>query len=106
MGKQNRDGTATTDSTGGRARFGLQLKLLIATSVLILCVSSFFTTQFVIARGARMVQRADKDIDTLSGIFATSAQLGAWARDILSRDEELPPWVQTSEDVILKHRSH
>jgi len=32
--------------------------------------------------------------------------VGAWARDMLSRDEELPSWVKTSEEVILKHRSH
>jgi two-component system sensor histidine kinase/response regulator len=79
MGKRNV--SAATNSKVVRARFGLQLKLLIASSVLILGVSAFFTTQFVIARSARMMQQAKGDVDTLSRILATGAELGVWARD-------------------------
>jgi len=79
MGKRNE--SAATGSKVVRARFGLQLKFLIASSVLILCISAFFTTQFVIARSARMMQQANEDVDTLSRILATGAELGVWARD-------------------------
>ena len=79
MGKRYE--SAATDSKRLRARFGLQLKLLIASSVLILCVSAFFTTQFVIARSARMMQQANEDVDTLSRILATGAELGVSAQD-------------------------
>jgi len=42
----------------------------------------------------------------LNVISPNYQSVGAWARDILSRDEELPDWVQTSEGVVLRHRSH
>ena len=68
-------------STAVNPRFGLRPKLLVVISALILIISSFFAVCFVASRSARMKQQAEKDMDTLSAILATSTQLGVWARD-------------------------
>jgi len=81
MRNARQDNAEATGSTAVNPRFGLRPKLLLVISALILLISSFFAVCFVASRSARMEQQAEKDIETLSAILATSTQLGVWARD-------------------------
>jgi PAS domain S-box-containing protein len=76
--KNNRE---LAGGTGVNPRFGLQRKLLVGMSALVLIISSFFAVCLGVSRSARMERQAENDMDALSAILATSTQLGVWARD-------------------------